>query len=250
MVHGVPLPVPNAIGAAAMPADHLRENFSSIKIHAVYSDLTAVWNLYISMILVVILAILNDGTILTTSRYNVVSSPHPNFRKLHKVFISWTTFGLWLTLSTIALFEIINNPRSSESLCVSCMKSGYHDFRGMLANSPININLFERQSTAAARTGPVATTETTRRQREQQGSLEKRELKTMREIALDLQLAKPNSAAINKRYIIIALKHKNMYETEAEMLQGVPMMVETQGMTLGGGGMSKWRCSMRLAAVR
>ncbi|EGZ27293.1 hypothetical protein PHYSODRAFT_553896 [Phytophthora sojae] len=122
-----------------------REIFLRMKNYAMYSIamtvrivftfgiLTVAWNWYFPPILVVILAILNDGTILTISKDNVVASPHPDSWKLKEVFISSISFGLWLTLSTVVLFAIVNNSSGFEStgvenLCVSCMKNECHDF--------------------------------------------------------------------------------------------------------------------------
>ncbi|KAE9060354.1 ATPase 7, plasma membrane-type, partial [Phytophthora fragariae] len=122
-----------------------REIFLRMKNYAMYSIamtvrivftfgiLTVAWDWYFPPILVVILAILNDGTILTISKDNVVASPHPDSWKLKEVFISSISFGLWLTLSTVVLFAVINNSSGFEStgvenLCVSCMKNECHDF--------------------------------------------------------------------------------------------------------------------------
>jgi len=81
----------------------------------------------------VILAILNDGTILTISKDNVKPSPLPDSWKLKQVFISSIAFGIWLTISTIVLFYVINNTdgfanTGVENLCVSCMRDNCNDF--------------------------------------------------------------------------------------------------------------------------
>jgi H+-transporting ATPase len=91
-----------------------------------------VWNWYFPTLLVVILAILNDGTILTISKDNVKPSPTPDSWKLKEVFISSISFGLWLSLSTIVLFAVINNTdgfasTGVENLCVGCMRDHCHD---------------------------------------------------------------------------------------------------------------------------
>ncbi|CAI5712172.1 unnamed protein product [Peronospora farinosa] len=122
-----------------------REIFLRMKNYAMYSIamtvrivftfgiLTVAWNWYFPPILVVILAILNDGTILTISKDNVVASPYPDSWKLKEIFISSITFGLWLTLSTVVLFGVVNNSSGfertgAENLCASCMKEECHDF--------------------------------------------------------------------------------------------------------------------------
>jgi H+-transporting ATPase len=116
-----------------------REIFLRMKNYAMYSIamtvrivftfgiLTVAWNWYFPTLLVVILAILNDGTILTISKDNVRASPLPDSWKLKQVFIMSICFGLWLTISTIVLFYVANNTdgfegTGVENLCVSCMK--------------------------------------------------------------------------------------------------------------------------------
>nr|CCA26167.1 autoinhibited H+ ATPase putative [Albugo laibachii Nc14] len=117
-----------------------REIFLRMKNYAMYSVamtvrivftfgiLTVAWNWYFPTLLVVILAILNDGTILTISKDNVIASPRPDSWKLKQVFIMSIVFGLWLTLSTIVLFAVVNNSDGfeglgAENLCVGCMKT-------------------------------------------------------------------------------------------------------------------------------
>lgn len=122
-----------------------REIFLRMKNYAMYSIamtvrivftfglLTVAWNWYFPPILVVVLAILNDGTILTISKDNVVASPRPDSWKLKEVFIASISFGLWLTISTIVLFGVVYNSEGFkgagvESLCVGCMKDQCDDF--------------------------------------------------------------------------------------------------------------------------
>lgn len=122
-----------------------REIFLRMKNYAMYSIamtvrivftfgiLTVAWNWYFPTLLVVILAILNDGTILTISKDNVKPSPTPDSWKLKQVFVSSIMFGLWLTLSTIVLFGVINNTdgfasTGVENLCVGCMLDHCDEF--------------------------------------------------------------------------------------------------------------------------
>ncbi|KAF0691293.1 hypothetical protein As57867_001762, partial [Aphanomyces stellatus] len=92
------------------------------------------YNWYFPTILVVVLAILNDGTILTISKDNVTASRTPDSWKLKSVFVSSIAFGLWLTLSTIVLFAVTYQTNafqgfiSAESLCVSCIKNDCDDY--------------------------------------------------------------------------------------------------------------------------
>ncbi|CCI46061.1 unnamed protein product [Albugo candida] len=122
-----------------------REIFLRMKNYAMYSIamtvrivftfgiLTVAWNWYFPTLLVVILAILNDGTILTISKDNVKPSPKPDSWKLKQVFIMSICFGLWLTLSTIVLFAVVYNSNGFESagaenLCVGCMRDQCNEF--------------------------------------------------------------------------------------------------------------------------
>ncbi|TYZ61731.1 hypothetical protein PybrP1_012405 [[Pythium] brassicae (nom. inval.)] len=99
----------------------------TVRIVFTFGILTVAWNWYFPTLLVVILAILNDGTILTISKDNVVASPLPDSWKLKQVFVSSIFFGIWLTISTVVLFYVANNTDGFESvgvenLCVGCMR--------------------------------------------------------------------------------------------------------------------------------
>lgn len=114
-----------------------REIFLRMKNYAMYSIamtvrvvftfgiLTVAWNWYFPTLLVVILAILNDGTILTIATDNVRASPVPDAWKLREVFVNALCFGLWLTLSTVIFFAVVRDttgfaPLGVENLCVEC----------------------------------------------------------------------------------------------------------------------------------
>ncbi|OZJ06030.1 hypothetical protein BZG36_01106 [Bifiguratus adelaidae] len=59
--------------------------------------------------LVLILAMLNDGTILTISTDRVKPSPYPNQWNLREIFSYAIVYGLYLALSTIVFFVVIYN---------------------------------------------------------------------------------------------------------------------------------------------
>ncbi|KAJ0396598.1 hypothetical protein ATCC90586_004060 [Pythium insidiosum] len=122
-----------------------REIFLRMKNYAMYSIamtvrivftfgiLTVAWNWYFPTLLVVILAILNDGTILTISKDNVKASPLPDSWKLKQVFVASICFGIWLTISTVVMFYVVNNTdgfsgAGVENLCVDCMRDHCDDF--------------------------------------------------------------------------------------------------------------------------
>ncbi|DAZ98934.1 TPA: hypothetical protein N0F65_001373 [Lagenidium giganteum] len=116
-----------------------REIFLRMKNYAMYSIamtvrvvvtfglLTVAWNWYFPTLLVVVLAILNDGTILTIAKDNVQPSPTPDAWKLRQVFLIAVCFGLWLSFSTVVLFAVLHDSRGFqgvgvEDLCVSCLR--------------------------------------------------------------------------------------------------------------------------------
>lgn len=57
--------------------------------------------------MILILAILNDGTIMTISKDRVEPSPEPNKWRLRQIFISAIVYGLYLAASTIVFFAIV-----------------------------------------------------------------------------------------------------------------------------------------------
>mmetsp|Transcript_6252 Transcript_6252/g.15831 ORF Transcript_6252/g.15831 Transcript_6252/m.15831 type:complete len:1005 (-) Transcript_6252:441-3455(-) len=70
----------------------------------------AVWAFEFNMppFLILIMAYLNDGTIMAISTDNVSPSPYPDKWKLSYIFLQGTVFGLWMTASTLALISTIN----------------------------------------------------------------------------------------------------------------------------------------------
>ncbi|CAF4146050.1 unnamed protein product [Adineta steineri] len=57
--------------------------------------------------MILIMAILNDGTIMTISKDRVEPSPTPNEWRLKQVFISAIVYGLYLSASTVVFFAIV-----------------------------------------------------------------------------------------------------------------------------------------------
>lgn len=57
--------------------------------------------------MVLIMAILNDGTIMTISKDRVEPSPQPNKWRLKQIFISAIVYGLYLSASTVVFFTIV-----------------------------------------------------------------------------------------------------------------------------------------------
>ena len=57
--------------------------------------------------MILIMAILNDGTIMTISKDRVEPSLQPNEWRLKRVFISAIVYGLYLSASTVVFFAIV-----------------------------------------------------------------------------------------------------------------------------------------------
>lgn len=119
-----------------------REIFQRMKNYAMYSIamtvrivftfglITVIWNWYFPTILIVILAILNDGTIMTISKDDVKASPNPDSWKLNEVFFASINYGLFLTVSTVLFFYMIHDTtflfditNNLDNLCVNCNKN-------------------------------------------------------------------------------------------------------------------------------
>lgn len=78
----------------------------TIRIVFTFGLLTTIYNWYFPPLLIVILALLNDGTILTISKDRVKPSPHPDAWRLKTLFILAFIYGCYLATSSIILFEI------------------------------------------------------------------------------------------------------------------------------------------------
>lgn len=61
---------------------------------------------YFPTILVVILAVFNDGAMIALSKDRVVPSRSPNSWNLRDIFLMGIVYGLYLTLSSWAMFHV------------------------------------------------------------------------------------------------------------------------------------------------
>ncbi|CAK0787749.1 hypothetical protein CVIRNUC_010971 [Coccomyxa viridis] len=68
--------------------------------------LTVIYNWYFPTILIVLLAVFNDGAMIALSKDRVVASPVPNHWDLRSIFIVGIVYGLYLTLSSWVLFHV------------------------------------------------------------------------------------------------------------------------------------------------
>ena len=67
--------------------------------------LTVIYDWYFPTILIVIMAVFNDGAMIALSKDKVVASKLPNSWNLKNIFIMGIVYGLYLTLSSWALYQ-------------------------------------------------------------------------------------------------------------------------------------------------
>ncbi|CAO3613511.1 unnamed protein product [Cunninghamella echinulata] len=79
----------------------------TIRVVVGFSILIWAFNFDFPPFLVLILAILNDGTIMTISTDRVKPSPYPNSWNLREIFTYAIVYGIYLTLSTVAFFAVV-----------------------------------------------------------------------------------------------------------------------------------------------
>ncbi|KAG0254275.1 plasma membrane H+-ATPase [Actinomortierella ambigua] len=80
----------------------------TIRIVLCFSVMCFAWRFDFPPFMVLILAILNDGTILTISKDRVVPSQHPNHWDLKEIFMSAIVYGIYLSASTLVFFAVIH----------------------------------------------------------------------------------------------------------------------------------------------
>ncbi|WIA34892.1 hypothetical protein OEZ86_013179 [Tetradesmus obliquus] len=71
-----------------------------------FGILTIAYNWYFPTILIVLLAVFNDGAMIALSKDRVTPSPTPNSWRLRDIFIVGIVYGLYLTLSTWVLYHL------------------------------------------------------------------------------------------------------------------------------------------------
>jgi len=76
--------------------------------------LTLAWEFYFPTIAIVIIAILNDGTMLTISKDRVKPRQTPDTWNLVEIFSLSFSFGLYLLVSTIVLFVLVRDGKFHE----------------------------------------------------------------------------------------------------------------------------------------
>lgn len=78
----------------------------TIRVVLCFSVMCFAWKFDFPPFMVLILAILNDGTILTISKDRVVPSQYPNHWDLKEIFTSAIAYGIYLTASTLVFFAV------------------------------------------------------------------------------------------------------------------------------------------------
>ncbi|XP_037488598.1 plasma membrane ATPase-like [Triticum dicoccoides] len=63
-----------------------------------------IWKFDFSPFMILVIAILNDGTIMTISKDRVKPSPHPDSWKLLEIFITGIVYGAYLAVLTVVFF--------------------------------------------------------------------------------------------------------------------------------------------------
>eukprot|EP00850_Spirogloea_muscicola_P012656 SM000082S22898 [mRNA] locus=s82:426678:433492:- [translate_table: standard] len=70
-----------------------------------------IWKFDFSPFMVLIIAILNDGTILTISKDRVLPSPQPDSWKLREIFATGVVFGTYMAIVTVIFFYLVHDTR-------------------------------------------------------------------------------------------------------------------------------------------
>ncbi|EFJ34065.1 hypothetical protein SELMODRAFT_83063, partial [Selaginella moellendorffii] len=79
----------------------------TIRIVLGFALLSIIWKFNFSPFMVLIIAILNDGTIMTISKDRVKPSPSPDSWKLKEIFATGITLGTYLALITVLFFYLV-----------------------------------------------------------------------------------------------------------------------------------------------
>ncbi|EFA84549.1 P-type ATPase [Heterostelium album PN500] len=82
---------------------------ATVRICVTFGILTIAWNFYFPTIATVIIAILNDGTMLTIAKDRVRPRSTPDRWDLKEVFIMALCYGLYLVGSTIVFFALLHD---------------------------------------------------------------------------------------------------------------------------------------------
>nr|CAB3480500.1 unnamed protein product [Digitaria exilis] len=76
----------------------------TIRIVLGFMLIALIWKFDFSPFMILVIAILNDGTIMTISKDRVKPSPHPDSWKLKEIFITGIVYGSYLAVMTVIFF--------------------------------------------------------------------------------------------------------------------------------------------------
>ncbi|KAJ1267892.1 hypothetical protein BS78_07G093800 [Paspalum vaginatum] len=76
----------------------------TIRIVLGFMLIALIWKFDFSPFMILVIAILNDGTIMTISKDRVKPSPHPDSWKLKEIFVTGVVYGSYLALTTVLFF--------------------------------------------------------------------------------------------------------------------------------------------------
>lgn len=79
--------------------------------------ITVIYDWYFPTILIVLLAVFNDGAMIALSKDRVVPSKYPNRWNLNSIFLSGIIYGLYLTLSSWVFFYLMSHMNFFENKC-------------------------------------------------------------------------------------------------------------------------------------
>ncbi|KAK5815787.1 hypothetical protein F5H01DRAFT_342983 [Linnemannia elongata] len=99
----------------------------TIRVVLCFSIMVFAWKFDFPPFMILILAILNDGTILTISKDRVVPSQYPNHWDLKEIFGSAIVYGIYLTLSTLAFFAVAVHTQFFQNMGLSQWNRDYGD---------------------------------------------------------------------------------------------------------------------------
>lgn len=103
---------------------------ATVRICLTFSILTLAWGFYFPTIAIVIIAILNDGTMLTISKDRVKPRQTPDTWNLLEVFSLAFAFGIYLLVSTLVLFVLVKDGKFHDAFNLPILNE--HEMRGMI----------------------------------------------------------------------------------------------------------------------
>jgi len=104
---------------------------ATVRICTTFGILTVAWGFHFPTIATVIIAILNDGTMLTISKDRVKARNEPDEWNLVEVFVMAICYGFYLVASTIVYFAIINHTSWFQD-AIGLRYLGYNNIRGLI----------------------------------------------------------------------------------------------------------------------